>query len=91
MSRPLETNPLRGKRVAVIGASTGLFGAVWSQADLRRVLGVIGADVLDRELPVGLADDAFAADGTLLDDDLSLALAGILAELQAEVRPLVTT
>ena len=54
------------------------------------MLSAIGARVIDRELPIGMADDAFATDGTLLDDDLSLTLAGILAELQAETRPLVT-
>ena len=43
--------------------------------------------MIDRELPIGLADDAFTPDGTLADDDLSLALAGILAELHAETRP----
>ena len=37
-SRPFPDNALRDKPVAVIGASTGLFGAVWAQADLRKVL-----------------------------------------------------
>jgi chromate reductase len=37
-SRPFATNVLRGKPVAVIGASTGPFGAVWAQAELRKVL-----------------------------------------------------
>ena len=67
LSRPLATSPLRGKPVAVIGASTGLFGAVWAQAELRKVLAAIGARVLDRELPVGMADDAFTADARLAD------------------------
>ena len=66
-SRPFPDNALRGKPVAVIGASTGLFGAVWSQAETRKVLGVIGADVVDEELPVGQAETAFADDGRLLD------------------------
>ncbi len=88
MSRPLADSPLRNKPTAVIGASTGLFGAVWAQADARRVLAAIGARVIDRELPVGQADDAFTPGGTLADDDLALTLAGILAELAAETRPL---
>jgi hypothetical protein len=46
----------------VIGASTGLFGAVWAQAETRKVLGIIGADI-DGELPVGQADGAFDHDG----------------------------
>jgi chromate reductase len=86
LSRPLAQSPLRGKPVAVVGASTGLFGAVWAQAELRKVLGAIGARVVDRELAVGLAADAFADDGRLADHDLELTLADMLAELAGEVR-----
>jgi len=85
ISRPLATTPLRGKPVAVVGASTGLFGAGWAQAELRKVLGAIGARVIDRELPVGLADDAFNDEGRLADPDQELALADVLAELVREV------
>ena len=87
LSRPLKTSPLRNKPVAVVGASTGLFGAVWAQAELRKVLGAIGARVVDRELPVGLADDAFTEDGRLADSDLELVLADLLAELAGEASP----
>jgi chromate reductase len=87
LSRPLKTSPLRNKPVAVVGASTGLFGAVWAQAELRKVLGAIGARVVDRELPVGLADDAFGDDGRLADSDLELVLADLLAELAGEAEP----
>jgi chromate reductase len=87
LSRPLKTSPLRNKPVAVVGASTGLFGAVWAQAELRKVLSAIGARVVDRELPVGLADDAFAEDGRLADSDLELVLADLLAELAGEASP----
>src|SRR6478672_8453861 len=53
VSRPLASNPLRNKPVAVIGASTGAFGAVWAQAELRKVLGATGARVVDGEVAVG--------------------------------------
>ena len=56
-SRPPATSPLRNKPVAVIGASTGMFGAVWAQADLRKVLGATGARVTEAELAVGHADE----------------------------------
>ena len=69
----------------MVGASTGLFGAVWAQAELRKVLGAIGARVVDRELPVGQAADAFGFDGRLADAELELMLADLLAELLAEV------
>ena len=83
VSRPMATNPLKRKPVAVVGSSTGLFGAVWAQAELRKVLQTIGADVVDRELPVGQADDAFDADGRLVEDALREALEEHLAELVA--------
>jgi chromate reductase len=82
-SRPFPENALRGKPVAVIGASTGLFGAAWAQADARKVLGVIGADVIDGELPIGQADSAFGADDELLDPDQRRVLSdlvGVLSE-----------
>ena len=87
VSRPLKDSPLRNKPAAVVGASTGLFGAVWAQAELRKVLGAIGARVVDRELPVGLADDAFADDGGLTDDEQRLILADLVTELLAEAEP----
>ena len=87
LSQPLASSPLRNKPVAVVGASTGLFGAVWAQAELRKVLGAIGARVIDRELPVGLADDAFTADGRLADENQELVFADLLAELIGELEP----
>ncbi len=68
-SRPFPDNVLRGKPVAVVGASTGLFGAVWAQAEARKVLGITGADVTDHELPVGQADTAFGDGGELVDPE----------------------
>ncbi len=85
LSRPLRESPLRGKPVAVIGASTGMFGAVWAQAEARKVLSAIGARPLDVELPVASADEQFTADGHLVDPDLDAALATILTDLVAAV------
>jgi chromate reductase len=83
-SRPIATAALRNKPAAVIGASTGMFGAVWAQAELRKVLAAAGARVIDRELPIAMADEAFSADGSLAEQDQTLELGGILAELVAE-------
>ena len=80
-SRPLPDNALRDKPVAVIGASTGLFGAVWAQADLRKVLQHTGAEVLEVELPVALADQAFTPAGELADPALAARLEGLLGQL----------
>jgi chromate reductase len=81
VSRPIATTPLRGKPAAVIGASTGLFGAVWAQAELRKVLTTIGARVVDRELPIAQADEALGADGLPRDRAAVEALAATLDEL----------
>lgn len=86
-SRPLATNVLRDKSVAVIGASTGAFGAVWSQAELRKVLAATGARVLDSELAVGHADGSFDEHGRLADADLRVRLRGVLDQLLSEVLP----
>src|SRR5215208_3407224 len=67
-SRPLATNPLRYKPVAVIGASTGAFGAGWSQGELRKVLAATGARVVDAEVAVGHAPTKFDEEGKLVDD-----------------------
>jgi chromate reductase len=80
ISRPLAESPVKGKPAAVIGASTGLFGAVWAQAEGRKVLGALGARVIDRELPVGLAHDAFEGD-RLADPALASAPGALLADL----------
>jgi chromate reductase, NAD(P)H dehydrogenase (quinone) len=69
-SRPLATNVLRNKPAAVIGASTGAFGAVWAQAELRKVLGAAGARVLDVELAVGHAAEHLDGPAMLLEGEL---------------------
>jgi chromate reductase, NAD(P)H dehydrogenase (quinone) len=79
-SRPHADNVLRGVPAAVIGASTGMFGAVWAQAEARKILGAIGARVLDAELPVGMAAEADPAD----HED---ALRGLLRDLAALAAP----
>jgi len=85
-SRPFPDNTLRHKPAAVVGASTGLFGAVWAQAELRKVLKTIGAQILDEELPVGQAHDAFAEDGGLVNPDLRVALADLVVQLLCTMR-----
>jgi chromate reductase len=54
-SRPFPDCALKDKPAAVIGASTGLFGAMWAQAETRKVLNRIGARVVEEGLTVGQA------------------------------------
>ena len=79
-SRPFPENALRAKPAVVIGASTGMFGAVWAQGELRKVLHTIGAHVVDRELPVPFAHERFDERGRLIDDLLRQELADLLAQ-----------
>ena len=84
-SRPFPANVLREKPSAVIGASTGLFGAVWAQAEVRKALKASGAHALESELPVGMADSAFDADGALVDPELAARLGDVMDDLLREV------
>jgi len=61
-SRPRGSAALANKDVAVIGASTGQFGAMWAQADLRKILGIAGARVAPVELAVPRAHETLGAD-----------------------------
>ncbi len=86
-SRPFPENVLRYKPTAVIGASTGLFGAVWAQAEVRKTMKASGAHVLEAELPVGMADAAFAeGEDALADPELTQRLQDLLADLVREVQ-----
>ena len=87
-SRPLGKNVLHNKPAAVVGASTGMFGAVWAQADLRKVLSASGAKVLDEELPVGHADQAFDENGQLAAPETAQRLRQILEALVSQAEQL---
>jgi len=81
VSRPLADNPARGKPAAVIGASTSSFGGIWAQRELKKVLGIVGARVLDVELPVAKADQRLADP----DPELRAELASVAEALVAAV------
>ena len=84
VSRPYDTNTLRNKPVAVIGASTGMFGAVWAQAETRKVASALGARVIDREVPVPTADEIVRDPEKLESSGTNFLIVGLLAELLAE-------
>jgi chromate reductase len=82
-SRPLGASALTGLPVAVVGASSGRFGAVWAQAELRKILAASGARVVDGELAVGRAAEAFDEHG-LVDLEATERLRAVLDVLAAE-------
>ena len=84
-STPFPNNVLRGKPVAVIGASTGGYGGMWAQAELRKVLGLTGARVVNGDLSLARAHEHFDDAGTLAaphDERLTKVLDTLLAEVQ---------
>jgi chromate reductase len=85
-SRPFPANALQDKPTAVVGASTGMFGAVWAQAELRKVLRTCGARVLECELAVANAADTLAA-GTPLERQTRDLLSAVVEELILALEP----
>lgn len=77
-----------GKTAAVAGATTGQYGAIWAQQDLRRVLGIAGARVVDGELPVARAHTVIDEAGRLVDARVAERLEARLATLVAEAEPI---
>jgi chromate reductase, NAD(P)H dehydrogenase (quinone) len=80
-SRPFPDNALRFLPTAVIGASTGAFGAIWAQAEMRKVLAACGARVAEGDLALGQAHERFDDQGNLTDEDAREQLAELLEML----------
>jgi chromate reductase, NAD(P)H dehydrogenase (quinone) len=81
-SRPRgERAALWGKPVAVIGASTSQYGAMWAQDHLRKALGLAGARVLGSGLALAQAGERFSDGVDLPDAETRAQLEGVLAEL----------
>ncbi|HET7053183.1 MAG TPA: NADPH-dependent FMN reductase [Solirubrobacterales bacterium] len=87
VSRPAGQSALNGTPAAAIGASTGMFGAVWAQAELRKVLGALGGRVIEAELPVSHAHQLRDGDRLELGPEQADQLEEILAELVAAAEP----
>jgi chromate reductase len=82
VSRPdVHTGPFRGKPAAVVSASTGMFGAMWASADLKKVLGLMGARVVDNELALAKAHERL----TNPDEEIHASLRDTFELLAAEV------
>jgi chromate reductase, NAD(P)H dehydrogenase (quinone) len=84
-SRPAGRSALNGKPAAAIGASTGMFGAVWAQAETRKVLAALGGRVIEAELPVARADQLLLDGRLQLSPQQSEQLEELLAELISAV------
>jgi chromate reductase len=88
-SRPRGEAALLNKTVAVVGASEGRFGALWAQADLRRILGIAGARVVGEELPTARVHEKRDAAGRFVDGETLERVRRTLEALADEASPSV--
>ncbi|MEM2154150.1 MAG: NAD(P)H-dependent oxidoreductase [Nitrososphaeria archaeon] len=69
-SRPFGDNSLKGKPVAIMSASVGMFGGARAQYHLRQVLLGLNMHPINRpEVIVPYADEKFDKDGRLIDQE----------------------
>ncbi len=61
--------------------------AIWGQAELRKVLGTIGARVTEGEVAVSEAAERFDENGGLNEPNLEKELHEVVVMLLADVRP----
>ena len=89
-SRPAGPDSvLWGKTAAIAGATTGQYGAIWAQQDLRRILGIAGARVIEGEVPVARAQNVFDGSGRLLDARVAERLRDQLVALVHDAAPVL--
>lgn len=80
-SRPFRASALTNKTAAVIGATTGSYGAIWAQQDARKALGIAGARVIDDQVAVPRAHEAFHEDGRLRSEEHAQDLVAVIEAL----------
>jgi len=90
-SRPSGESALSGKPAAAIGASKSMFGGVWAQAELRKVMGAMGGRVVEAELAVARAHDQLRDGALELTPEQGERLEEIIAGLVASAEDLAAS
>lgn len=80
-------NPMRGKKAAIVSASTGALGGVNGLRHLRDLLTHMGADVIDETYSLGYAAQAFNAAGKIQDPQTLQATQDVGKALVKKLRP----
>lgn len=86
VSRPRDGAAIKGKPSAAISASTGAYGGVWAQDQLRKSLKIAGARVIDAEFAIPKVDEVVKQFGEVLTAEREPELAAILETLVEEAR-----
>jgi chromate reductase len=86
VSRPPNQSPARNKPAAVISSSTGMFGGVWAAAETRKVLGSLGARVLEDTVTVPKAHERLeAGDDELLAAEVRAVVVALAAAVESRL------
>lgn len=80
-SRPSGADVLEGKPVSAIASSPSPRGGAWALTDLRKVLTVIGVDLVEADLAVGQIHTRLDAEGHISEPDLARRIAQLIGEL----------
>lgn len=84
LSRPYGNGALKGKPVAVVGASLGQYGGVWAHDETRKSFGIAGPRVvedLDLSVPVTTLDGKHPRENA----EVAARLRDIVGKLAAEI------
>jgi chromate reductase len=83
-SRPLKGNPLEGKPVAIMSASTGKLGGARAQYHLRQTFVFLNMHPVNRpEVMVSLAAESFDANGKLINEQTTKLVKQLLEAIVA--------
>jgi chromate reductase len=80
-SRPRGAAVLEGKPVSAIATSPSPRGGAWALADLKKVLIVIGADLVEADLAVGQIHTRLDAEGHISQPDLARRIVELIDQL----------
>jgi len=84
LSRPFGDGALKGKPMAVIGASLGQYGGVWAHDETRKSFGIAGPRVVE-ELKLSVPVKSLDGKHPRERGDLAESLRDIIGKLAAEV------
>ena len=80
--------PWKGKVAGLMAASPGGFGGVRALPHLRQVLSALGVTVLGMQVAVPKAHEAFAGDGSIVDERVAKSVRALATAVAATARSL---
>ncbi|BBY90828.1 FMN reductase [Mycobacterium gallinarum] len=84
LSRPFGDSALKGKPLAVVGASLGQYGGVWAHDETRKSFGIAGPRVIE-DLTLSVRSTAFDGKHPRENTEVAEQLRDIVGKLAAEV------